>query len=350
MSTVNGTLASSSRTFRDMRGYSVWDASDLEDIAERVASTDSTVSEKAVQDLGSLLRSVELFEARMKIETEFLASIKKDAEKLLETKRNTLLDQLKTIKAWADVEVPELYDTSGAVVKMISEESYKSKVADAVPESTSGCKFGVLRKVDAGTTWVRMEVPVVSVDLGSVSMKLIHVVDDDQLHKLPAGVLVYHSGMKVPKVVLTTGMTNAPAVVTNCRMWDTKNKETLCKYSLFNNSIQKNTGNISSFYIDEKVSGQVDIPEDTFRNFRVADRAHSGTSDKPERRGWSGYSVHGMHNFGDSRLLREQFEKVTLDDAADLYQYSLWMLLVSVAHCQSQVPPPKKRRNNKQTA
>lgn len=198
------------------------------------------------------------------------------------------------------------------------------------PQTTSSANvapvtFSVFNKNDNGTTWCRMTVPVISYKIhpeGDMSIKLITVMNDTELAQLPAGIMVYHAGKKIPKVMMTTGRSCAPAVPLGCRMYNTE-ENTVYKYSRLNLHAKTTNGpGDDQFYIDEALSRLTNLDEDYSRNFRIALKG-------PDKR-WAGYRVFKMDNFGDTKFLKEQFSKIKIEDSIDLYQYALHMMLVAI--------------------
>jgi hypothetical protein len=218
----------------------------------------------------------------------------------------------KSAKSWADME-DEVDDDFG-------EKSWAT-----ITKRNSKCKAEPNNNFN---------IPTESVELceGGLSLTLPVVENDKQLYNLPCGMLVYHKGKTVPKIVLSTGTHTYPSVPLGCRIWDSNDKETQNKYSLYNHRIKKNnTPDVNNFYVDERCANLLDIPEDVSRNFRPPSRTVSDSSYK----NWSGYSVYKKPNFGDSKLLNDQIRDVNFDETKDLYQYNLWMVLVSLLHHQN---------------
>lgn len=227
-------------------------------------------------------------------------------------------DHVNSVKSWADLEDEDEANSWAAVTK----RNIKPK------EETQNAVNNTNLHVSKFNT------PTESVELceGGLSLTLPVVENDKQLYNLPCGMLVYHKGKTVPKIVLTTGTRTYPSVPLGCRMWDSNDKETQNKYSLYNHKIKKNnTPDVSNFYVDEHCASLLNVPEDVSRNFRPPSRTVSESSYK----NWSGYSVYKKPNFGDSKLLHDQIRDVNFDETKDLYQYNLWMMLVSLVHHQN---------------
>lgn len=199
-------------------------------------------------------------------------------------------------------------------------------------------EFSVKESRDShGTRWLNMMLPVDNIAIydNGMTTQLFIVENEKQFKQLPPGMMVYNKGERVPKLMLSTGREHGPATPLNCRMWDTACDDTLNKYSRYNHRIEKDMAssiNSDQFYIDKKASVVTKLPEDTYRNFRNTTRYTR--SDIAPARVWTGYYVYKMSNFGDGKLLEDQLAKVSLDDTADLYQYSLWMMMVSMIHYQ----------------
>ncbi len=154
---------------------------------------------------------------------------------------------------------------------------------------------------------------------------LFTVDNEYQLSQLPAGMMVYNIGDKIPKVCITTGTSNVPSVPLGCRMYSVDDSDTTTKYSLLNLSARSFHGPADeNFYINKKLSKITKIPEDSSRNFRMPTRGKTI--------GWSGYGVYRTPNFGDMKYLESQINATSIDDAVDLYQFSIHMALVSMIH------------------
>ncbi len=159
----------------------------------------------------------------------------------------------------------------------------------------------------------------------NIEVPLFTVKNEQQLAQLPPGIIAYNLGDKIPKVVLSTGGHIVPAVPLGCRMYSADDSDTVTKYSLLNLAAKtRYSPQDSCFYIDKKNARITKLPEDKTRNFRMPMRG--GTIK------WSGYGVHRMPNFGDMKHLDAQINSIILDDATDLYQFSLHMTLVSMIH------------------
>ena len=233
---------------------------------------------------------------------------------------------------WADVVDDPNVPPAWAIKKAAAAQDTKTTVPAPVaavsePDKpvVSGTAFSVLNKNEGETVWYRMTVPVRAYKMhpdSELTIRLITVSSDNELSQLPAGVMVYHVGKKVPKVMMTTGRSCAPAVPLGCRMYSVEDNE-VYKYSRLNLHAKTSNGpGDDQFYIDELLSRQTNIDEDTTRNFRLALKG-------PEKR-WAGYRVFKMDNFGDAKYLKEQLNKVKIEDSLDLYQYALHMMLVAI--------------------
>jgi hypothetical protein len=155
------------------------------------------------------------------------------------------------------------------------------------------------------------------------SIKLLNVENANQLNQLPSGILCYRLDLK--KISLSSQThDHSISVPLGCKMWDVNDPTTLVKYARFNPGLKHKDYNKyvnpSTFYIDNIVSKIINIPEDTSRSFRPIAQYK-----------WNGHNIYGMHNFGDARYLKEH-STLEFDDAIDLYQYCLWMILVCIHH------------------
>ena len=166
-------------------------------------------------------------------------------------------------------------------------------------------------------------------DNSETSVDMVTVNSNDELFEYPPGLLVYHTGYKIPKFILTTGNKNDNIEVPiSCNIVGAED-DLLRKYTIFNNSIliNKNFNAMhNNFYIDKEVSRITGIPEDETRNFR-----HPMQNNKKQ---WNGYNVFKQPKFGDSTLLDEQLTDNISSDKRDLYQYSLWMTILGLTNYQ----------------
>ena len=166
-------------------------------------------------------------------------------------------------------------------------------------------------------------------DKTETSVDMVTVNNDEELSEYPPGLLVYHTGYKVPKFILTTGNKYEHIEVpSTCNIVGAED-DVLRKYTIFNNSIITNKNfnmGYNNFYIDKEVSEVTGIQEDETRNFR-----HPMQNNKKQ---WNGYNVFKQPKFGDSMLLDEQLSNDISSDKRDLYQYSLWMTIIGLTNYQ----------------
>jgi hypothetical protein len=173
-------------------------------------------------------------------------------------------------------------------------------------------------------------------DKSETSVDIVTVNSDEELNEYPPGLLVYHTGYKVPKFILTTGNKyEYIEVPSTCNIIGAED-DVLRKYTIFNDTIITNKNfnmGYNNFYIDKKVSEITGFQEDETRNFR-----HPMQNNKKQ---WNGYNVFKQPKFGDFMLLDEQLCNDISSDKRDLYQYSLWMTIIGLTNYQ------KKYKNNK---
>jgi len=161
---------------------------------------------------------------------------------------------------------------------------------------------------------------------------LLPVVNTEkQFRSLPSGMFIYNKSERIPKLSLTTHSSKSFGVPFGCRIWNSQDDATVQKYSRYNSSIRRDNGPApEQFYIDKYTSTQTNIPEDHTRSFRHPSRVQKDEYTNK----WVGYNVYHTPNFGDSCNLADQLRNTKLDDAYDMYQYSMWMAFVSMVHCQ----------------
>lgn len=279
----------------------------------------------------------------IKIKTKTLSSLSEDIctvqTKIVDTHKRNIEEELRKLQeplvkkdspvsmpfvgSWAEAPLDD--DTMCDVSPQSWTTVVKGSNRKANPPSPSRYKFSSDIVNDGKMRWCTMTVPICEVEAcaGGLVMRLMTVDTTAQLRKLPPGMMVYNRGLAVPKIVLTTGRENCPAVPLGCGIWDHSDNSTMIKFSQFNQSIQTDfSPNYESFYINEETARKLNIDEDETRNFR-----------HPNKKGGNGgYTVYRCHNFGDARHLSEQYSQVSTADTADLYQYALWMLFVSLGH------------------
>lgn len=321
-----------------------------------VDGSNQSMMSGAADMINDTLPTIEKLERVMKHMVSHVTQAKKTCETVLDTHKKNLESQIQKLNtrnnaqvkpktrvdnvspdtSWADL-TDDIVDNVPPSWATITKNS-KSQPRVTPPLHTTA--FAVNTKRESEETWMHLTIPTINVELspGGIRVNLPYVENDKQLKSLPNGMLVYHRGKKIPKIVLTTGKANYPSVPLGCRMWDMRgDEETLTKYSRYNSKISRdNSPDVSSFYVDERASALTGHNEDTSRNFRTAMRFYPNDDrDTKNSRTWCGYSVYKMPTFGDANILDTQMRSVSLDDAADLYQYSLWMMIVSLAHFQN---------------
>lgn len=256
------------------------------------------------------------------IQKEIVEKHKENIEKEL-NKLQQSLEPGQRVTSWADEPFEEPVQSWKTVV------AHGRKNQTAVPSTR---KFSVSSVMEGSTKWVTMHLPITEVNIAPpteespFTASLITVSSDAQLAKLPAGMMVYHAGLNVPKVVMTTGKPRGgTAVPTGCMLWDYHDSDTIAKFSRYNSQIpSEKRPHESNFYIDESNARKLRLDEDTYRVFRMPNNKSQ----------WLGYRVFKCNTFGDSRYLSEQFAEHPIEDTIDLYQYALWMSLVGMLHYQ----------------
>ena len=186
-----------------------------------------------------------------------------------------------------------------------------------------------------GCKWYDIRIPceIVPGNQAGSEISLPVVQNNKQLQSLPAGMMVYNKTGKVHKISITTGFSYAVGVPLGCRVWNTQDDTTTTKYSRYNHIIGKDNGpKPESFYIDEAAANKTGLTEDRTRSFRHPSRAVNRNAKDEFIPRWAGYNVFHTYNFGDAQLLTDQLSNTTVEDASDLYQYSLWMNYVGLCH------------------
>lgn len=293
----------------------------------------------ATDSAGQVLNDLGEFETTLIELNQNFQNLKNHSQKIVDEQRRQLeieINKLNNVNkplSWADEvddDVPSTETPWTEVVKKII-KPVPSKAAKSAPKR----EFSVEECVYDKQRWVKITIPIESVNIhpDGMATDLMVVENNKQFKALPAGMLVYNYGERIPKLMMTTGCEHGPAVPLNCRMWDPADNETRIKYSKFNHKIESdNASNCGQFYIDRKAAKITKLPEDDYRCFRNTSRVARDNDNVG--RIWTGYYVYRFPNFGDGKYLDEQVNKVGLDEPADLYQYSLWMMLVSMIHHQ----------------
>ena len=294
---------------------------DMQTMFKRLQQGEVGDIESLLKEMKSTLDFCSTAQSRVDRAVDKLIKCKTTALCLLNHRKKMLETELDTINSWADVPV----DTR---TPEKAERSSKpgSAAATATPENRD--KNSPVVRVDGKRINMEVQIRNVYLGTGQPPITLVTVSNAGDLLKLPPGMLVFHTGLTVPKVVMTTGRRTYASVPMNCRFWDPEDPETTLKYARYNVKA-RGTTNIKSFYIDDRIATR-ENPEDKTRNFRSPDHSNSDN-----RKLWTGYGVFNKPTFGDSKHLGEQLAETTFEDALDMYQYNLWMCLVGLAHAQA---------------
>jgi len=233
----------------------------------------------------------------------------------------------------------DAFNSLGNIMQTISKSLFtelnKNKCYEFFYERGCNCFNTInayIETMNATTVMPKFEFNITSVkfmDDTETSVDMVTVADDNELIGFPPGLLVYHTGHKIPKFILTTGNNNMYIEVPKSCSVIGAEDDLLRKYTIFNTSISSNksfnTG-FNNFYIDKEASIITGIPEDETRNFR-----HPMQNNRKQ---WNGYNVFKHPKFGDSALLDEQLNENISSDRRDLYQYSLWMTIIGLTNYQ----------------
>lgn len=300
---------------------------------ERAKATDKAMKVKQMMD--KLTNKINLVEQSTKC-------AKKVCDNIIDVQRRKLQEQLAQLNTnekafisnevvstdWADIPADIDPIENNAWATVASKKSTQPKVKNVQSQNYA---FSVSTRKEGNTTWYNMIVPVKDVYLdadinndNSVAIPAIHVKSDRELSKLPPGMLVMHTGNTVPKFHMTTSHKHNPSVPLSCRMYNYEDEDTATKYARFDSTLSNSAEvpqDMSRYYNDAINAKRFGIEEDQSRVFRLHKLNHC-----------HGIGVYNNKQFGDAKMLRSQLKSTNLDATFDLYQYSLWMMLVSIAH------------------
>lgn len=301
-----------------------------------IFSNDKLVSEEATKNTMEILARVKTLRTILNDMNTHLNALETSGTKILKDYKLQLIETAKNI-SWADYPVDEELPVTPE--KNTAKKVVLTKTSVASPQSPATCVFSVFSKTDDGVDWRRIQIPLTKVCIGeNCFIKLPFVSTDSQLDMLPAGMIVYHRGRKVPKFILTTGSAWRIEVPVKCFMYNYNDDTRSKKYSKFNVKINTNTDESTAhnYYIDEYTARKLGVSEDSYRVFRP--QPHTDA----QYRGWRGYNVYEEPMFGDSDYLSRQFGQVHVDKASDLYQFALWNMVVAMSHSSSASSKNKK--------
>lgn len=301
-----------------------------------INSSDRDESSKACDETNGILNKVGDLELSIKRIAPLLTDIKANYDNVADVYRKNLLNELEkfsTRSSGGDAAATPRPTAKWSSLFTDEELDVKNWGDLPPPEPIEDEEWNVVTSKATKKKMHNFSVKIARVKIhpDGMTVELPTVSNDAELKKLPVGMMVYHTGKEVPKIVMTTGKNKYVSVPLGCRIWDPNSDDNIYdKYSTWNTKLPNIDSRMKSFYINEEVAKKYHCSEDKTRNFRPPMRSYND-----EYKQWLGYYVWNNPQFGDSKYLANQIPTVGFEDTSDLYQSSLWWMLVSILHYQN---------------